>query len=462
MEKSIHSFKSDAQTLCSSVRRSLPSPRLSSLTSYLLPVTCYLLLLTCYLLPVTCFSGDLLGGRLYTVPEKVYVNQAFDIHFELEVTFGSEVQDVRVSGFPNNPDLLTVGPLEGAADSRVTRDGQSVTVRRFTAKARGHRPIDRTFSPTMQCMLVERRNAGFFSHWQSFPKQKRLEPFTLRVLPLPETGRPAHFGGAIGDFRLDGQLSKTAVQPGDIVTLTLELTGRGWLPENIAMPPPGGADGPSAISPLFKTYPAKELLREPARLKTEQVFIPQSTNAAEIAAARFCFFNPATEAYEESVAGPFRLTFSAAPAAPKADEVRVIDTARPAAAQALPQAVTIERVNLTLRHAAPLLAGSAGALAAFFVFFLLVGTHRRLAAAAGLLVLAGGVCAAWLLGGRTDTATRRLARRTDVRFAPSQAAAALFPLNPGASVVPLEKSGAWVRIDASGRRGWVPADALAE
>ena len=406
------------------------------------------LLLTTY-----SFAGDLLGGRLYTVPEKVYVNQAFEIHFELEVTFGSEVQDVRINGFPNNPDLLTVSPLEDAADSRVARDGQSITVRRFTAKARAHRPFEQTFNTSVQCMLVERRSTGFFSHWQSFPKQKQIDSFALRIQPLPTANRPAHFSGAIGSFRLAGRLSQSTVRPGDIITLSLDLAGQGWLGDTPAMPQP-------PASPLFKTYPAKETLREPTRLKTEQVLIPQTTNATEIAAVRFSFFNPATGAYEETATGPFCLTFSDAPAAPKADNVRVIDTA--AATAPLAKSVTIEQVNLRLRHAVPLLAGSAGALAAFFVFFMLVGEHRRLAVIAGLLVLAGGIGAAWLLSGRTDTAARQITRRTDVLFAPSASAATLFPLNPGTAVIPLETSGAWTRIDAAGRRGWIRADALEE
>ena len=34
--------------------------------------------------------------------------------------------------------------------------------------------------------------------------------------------------------------------------------------------------------------------------------------------------------------------------------------------------------------------------------------------------------------------------------------------NPGTAVVPLENAGAWVRVDASGRRGWIPSSALTE
>ena len=121
----------------------------------------WLSLLLLVALPVR--AGEILGGRFKTVPDALYVNQAFEIHFELEVTFGSEVEDVRITDFPNNPELITVGRLETAAGSRVTRGTQTFTVHRFIAKARGHQPIDRVFQPHVHCMLVERRNAGFFS-----------------------------------------------------------------------------------------------------------------------------------------------------------------------------------------------------------------------------------------------------------------------------------------------------------
>ena len=397
-------------------------------------------------------ATDILSGRLYTVPEKIYVQQAFEIHFELETTVGAEVEDLRISDFPNDPKILSLGRLEPASRTSGTRDGQAIHVLHFMAQARGLWVIEQTFNPRLQCSLVQRRSVGFFSQWQSSAKQLQLAPFTLRILPLPAAGRPENFGGAVGSFRLAGRLSANAARPGDIITLTLDLTGQGWLNESQAPLPPA--------SPLFKTYPAKEKLREPQRIQTEQVFIPQATNATEIAAARFCFFNPEKERYEECVAGPFKLTISDASSAPKAEEVRVIDTARPSSSEAAPQADSLELVHMTLRQALPLLVGSAGAIAAFFVFFLLYGRHTRLAFVCGAALLAAGIGAGYATSGKADVTTRQVSKRAEVLFAPSRAAAALFSLNPGAAVTPLETAGAWVRIDAAGRRGWIPAESL--
>jgi len=428
-------------------QRSRPNT-LRRLARCLLPIAC------CTLAAFPTFGGEIFAGRLYTVPEKIFVNQAFEIHFELEVTSGCEVEDLRISDFPNNPELLTVGRLESTSRNRITRDAQAIDMLHFTAAARCHKPVDHTFTPGLQCMFVERRTSGFFSHWQSYPKQQKLSPFTLRVRALPDAGRPANFSGAIGVFRLNGRLSQNLARPGDIITLSLELSGQGWLAD-AAMPAPQN-------SPFFRIYPAKEQAREPLRIQTEQVFIPTSTNATEIAAARFCFFNPTTERYEESVAGPFQLTFTDTPSGTKPDDVRVISTAVSGPTANVSQTVTLERVNSTLRHAVPLLAGCAGALAAFFVFFQLFQRHKVLALLLSAALLAAGGGAAYALSGKTSAVARTLGRHTDVLFAPSHAATVLFALNPGTPVVPLETAGPWVRIGAAGRSGWVPASSLSE
>lgn len=398
---------------------------------------------------VAVSAEEITGGRFYTVPEKVYVNEPFELRLELAATFGSEVEDLRIGGIPNDPGLLELGQMRQLSQSRESRDGRDVTVFRYAVSARGKKAFSRHCAPALSCSLVVRRNAGFFSHWQAYPQEKSLEPFDLSILALPEAGWPAGYTGAIGSFTLSGKLSQSVVRPGDIVTLTLTLAGDGWL-GNGEMPAP-------AASPLFKSYPARATVSEPLRRVTEQAWIPNATNAAEIGAVRFPFFNPKTEKFEEAVAGPFRLTFSAASAAPTNAAVKVIHAElEPAAAQeGQPAAVTIDDVNRSVRHFGPLLAFAAAVLAAGFVFFALVGKHTVAGIALSVILIGAGGWAGHALSQRNArTATVKLAGRCDVRFAPSGQAVLLFSLNPGTEVTPLETSGAWTRIDAAGRRGW--------
>lgn len=397
-------------------------------------------------------AGDVFSGRFYTVPEQPFVNQPFTVHFEVEVTAGGEIDDLRIGNFPNNPDIVSIGQLESKSRNRISRDGQAADVLHFTAQARGLRPISQTFTPTLQCMFVERRTSGFFSHWQSYPRQKTLAPFTLAVQPLPAAGRPADFSGAVGIFRLTGQLSQTVVRPGDIVTLHLDLSGQGWL---------GDATLPALPSSApFKTYPAKETVREPPHLATDQVLIPNGTNAAEIASVRFAYFNPNAARYEETVAGPFRLSFSRE-AAPHAETVRVINTAAAPTARATVGELAVDPSSVVARQARPLIAACLTGAIGLWILFTLFARHRFLAVLACLAAFALGGVATRAIIGRASSAARTLAEAADVRFAPSASAEKLFSLTAGTAVDPVERAAEWTRIDAQGRRGWILSDKLA-
>jgi len=49
----------------------------------------------------------------------------------------------------------------------------------------------------------------------------------INVKPLPETGKPADFTGAIGNYRLASQIGNTTVTTDDAITLRLEIIGAG-------------------------------------------------------------------------------------------------------------------------------------------------------------------------------------------------------------------------------------------
>lgn len=67
------------------------------------------------------------------------------------------------------------------------------------------------------------------------------KPVVIDVLPIPETGRPNPYYGAVGRFRIDAALDKNRVKLGSSVKLTLSITGQGnfeflRLPELDALP----------------------------------------------------------------------------------------------------------------------------------------------------------------------------------------------------------------------------------
>jgi hypothetical protein len=53
------------------------------------------------------------------------------------------------------------------------------------------------------------------------------QPSELHVLPLPTSGRPADFSGAVGTFKVSSDVSASHMPAGDPVTLRLHVSGAG-------------------------------------------------------------------------------------------------------------------------------------------------------------------------------------------------------------------------------------------
>ena len=391
-------------------------------------------------------AADVRSARFYTNPEYVFVNQPFELCFEVELPLGCDMTQWNLLEFPENTEQFSYGEFQEQMKEQRKVDGGKTTVdvRRFKTQAYASTPGEVSLRSRLHYNLTERVMQGPFSFSSTRQAQYRIPPFTLRIMSLPEDGKPPNFSGAVGRLKLDAALSATTAQLGDILTLTVTVTGNGDL-SNVAVPLPREAEG-------FKIYPAKEKTREMFTLKAEQAFIPQTTNAVEIGAIRFCFFNPATRKYEETVAGPFNVTITAAVDEPKADAVRIINTAT---ADAVGQGVALETLNHGLRRFLPLIVFCTFALVACFVFFQLYGMHTRLGIIVALLLLATGGGVTHHIRAQPQQATRTTTERAEIRFAPSANAKVLFVLHPDTPVTLIETAGDWVRIDYLGRRGWM-------
>ena len=67
----------------------------------------------------------------------------------------------------------------------------------------------------------------FFSFSSGRPIRVAGGPVTLKVLPLPEEGRPRNFSGLVGSFELTSTLEPSSLKSGESSTLTVRLSGRG-------------------------------------------------------------------------------------------------------------------------------------------------------------------------------------------------------------------------------------------
>jgi hypothetical protein len=134
-------------------------------------------------------------------------------------------------------------------------------------------------------------------------------PSDLTVLELPVAGRPPIFSGAVGSFKIAGDISSNAAAAGDPLTLRMHVTGSGNFDRvDTAM-----------LEHLdqWKTYPPKSTFKatDALGLKGEKIFeqplIASKPGTHTLPGLAFSYFDPGTHRYETAHSAPLNVTISA-------------------------------------------------------------------------------------------------------------------------------------------------------
>ncbi len=231
---------------------------------------------------------------------KVYVGQA--VVARLELFLRNDVQDLR--GFQltgSSTDGFNAGKLEEFKNQRrrVQVGNHVYTVIPLAIPLTAVKAGALTLGPfTASAVIVlPGQNQGgdpfmrqFFN--QGEQKQVTLATETVAVdsLPLPATGRPANFTGAVGDFTMNVAAGPTTVTVGDPITVRVQISGRGAL-DSLTLPTQDTWHD-------FKTYPPTSKVEAGDDFgfqgsKTfEQIISPLNSDVHELPPLTFAFFNP--------------------------------------------------------------------------------------------------------------------------------------------------------------------------
>jgi hypothetical protein len=138
--------------------------------------------------------------------------------------------------------------------------------------------------------------SGFFNRQANLAHENiSSNQLTVHVHPLPEEGRPAHFTGAIGQFKVTGDAQPNSVAVGEPVTLRFSVSGEGNFDYVRAPALPH--------DPAWKTYNPKSGTNYVDESHTravknfEQSAIPQKNGNLQLPAADFSYFDPNTKQY---------------------------------------------------------------------------------------------------------------------------------------------------------------------
>jgi len=135
------------------------------------------------------------------------------------------------------------------------------------------------------------------------PIYRRTDKMVVKVKPLPESGRPASFQGAVGKFSLDVRADRKEAQVNDAVGLTVKVEGDGNLRTIGAPSLPDLQD--------YRRYDPK--VEEKSELRGDRiegtrtwsyVLVPLSAGDKTIPPVRFSYFDPSTGSYRELSGSP--------------------------------------------------------------------------------------------------------------------------------------------------------------
>nr|WP_298996444.1 BatD family protein [uncultured Allomuricauda sp.] len=119
---------------------------------------------------------------------------------------------------------------------------------------------------------------------------------TLSVKPLPEAGKPANFGGAVGDFKFQVTSSKKKLNASESLQAKVEISGKGNL-KLFQLPEPELPSSLEVYEPEYKESVRTNLSGMEGKVANNYTVVPSFRGKYPIPSISFSYFNPKTANY---------------------------------------------------------------------------------------------------------------------------------------------------------------------
>ena len=261
--------------------------------------------------------------------KEVYVGEVIPINCILYVPRGAPLRRLGLIDIEKNDFAIARFPQQSEAAATVI-DGVGYQVLTFRSTLSPLRAGDLPVGPAKMEIIVEvpLQDQARPSIQPNFPQlffgpaseprkiTVQSPPVRLKVLPLPEEGKPAGFTGAVGDFTLEATASPTELTVGDPLSVELFVSGSGNFD---ALPTPALVE-PSGWRP----YPAKRYGIEgnldqnmpptvERKVGYSQVLVPEAVHQ-KLPPFEISFFSPTQKKYVILRTEAIPLTMRPAPA----------------------------------------------------------------------------------------------------------------------------------------------------
>ncbi len=261
---------------------------------------------------INCPKRSLYAGEMVPVEIRYYFDARYPVQVRGKVDFGAE--GILIERFAD--------PVEG----REEIDGIEYNVLTYrtllsavkpgaidipAAKLDSQIQMPGAIPPGFDDPIFRQLMGGQSPFMQAKDVAVKTAPLHLEILPLPKEGRPASFAGAVGQFDIEAAVQNPRPAPGDPVTLTVKIGGKGNF-KGMGAPVLTGSEGWRSYPPTDK-FDATDVLSYTGVKAFDFTLIAQEQRQST-PAAEFSYFDPVTAKYVTLASKP--LPVDASPGSP--------------------------------------------------------------------------------------------------------------------------------------------------
>lgn len=123
------------------------------------------------------------------------------------------------------------------------------------------------------------------------------DPITLKVKPLPEEGKPAEFGGAVGRYEVQATVDKNETAVNDPVTLSVTVRGFGNI-SSLPAPVWPELENVRTYDGETQTNVATANYTVQGERRFDRLIVPKQPGELVIPPIRYAYFDPETQRYQ--------------------------------------------------------------------------------------------------------------------------------------------------------------------
>jgi hypothetical protein len=154
--------------------------------------------------------------------------------------------------------------------------------------------------PPAQLVYSLPLSASFFSREESHELQ--TDTTVIVAVDPPLTGRPADYGGAVGNLRVTARLDTTSTRVGDPLTLTVRVSGTGNV--KLLPPPPVGISWGTLVKGDERVQVDSTARKIAGSKEFDWVLTPRVAGELDVPPIHYTYFNPETRRYETASTNP--------------------------------------------------------------------------------------------------------------------------------------------------------------